>query len=47
LLTPRNIALVLGATLVGAIAGWVGYKLGAMPPAPIIIHLLPAGEPSK
>jgi hypothetical protein len=40
---PRNIAILIGATaaLVGAIAGFVGFKIGSTPPAPIVIQLQP------
>jgi hypothetical protein len=34
---PRNFALILGVVI--AAAGLLGYKIGATPPAPIIIHI--------
>lgn len=39
--TPRNIAILLGTAiaLTGALSGWLGFKLGQTPPAPIIIQL--------
>jgi hypothetical protein len=39
--TPRNIAILLGATaaIVGAAAGFVGFKIGQTPAPPIIINL--------
>jgi hypothetical protein len=39
--TPRNIAIMVGATaaIIGAIAGFIGYKIGQTPPAPIVIQL--------
>lgn len=38
---PRNIAVLIGATaaLVAAGAGFLGYKIGSTPPAPIVIQL--------
>jgi len=38
---PRNIAILVGATaaIIGALAGLIGYKIGATPPAPIVIQL--------
>jgi hypothetical protein len=38
---PRNIAILVGATaaITGALAGLIGYKIGATPPAPIVIQL--------
>lgn len=41
---PRNIAILVGATaaLFGALAGFVGFKIGQMPaPPPVIINLPP------
>jgi len=37
---PRNIAILVGATaaIIGALAGSIGYKIGATPPAPIVIQ---------
>ena len=43
--TPRNIAILVGA--VAAIAGTLGYKIGATPappPAPIVIQLQNPGH---
>ena len=39
--SPRNIAILIGATaaIIGALAGGIGYKIGATPPAPIVIQL--------
>lgn len=39
--TPRNIAILAGAVaaLSGGVAGWIGYKVGSTPPAPIVIQL--------
>jgi hypothetical protein len=38
---PRNIAILVGATaaVIGAIAGWTGYRIGSAPPQQINIHL--------
>ena len=38
---PRNIAILVGATaaIIGALAGLIGYKIGATPPSPIVIQL--------
>jgi hypothetical protein len=37
---PRNAAVVLGvfAALVAAVAGVTGFRLGASPPAPIVVQ---------
>lgn len=39
--TPRNLAIVVGAVaaLTAAIAGFLGFKIGSTPPAPIVIQL--------
>ena len=39
--TPKAILLVVATTagVVGAIAGTLGYKIGATPPAPIVIQM--------
>lgn len=39
--TPRAILLIVATTaaIAGASAGFVGFKIGQTPPAPIIIHL--------
>jgi hypothetical protein len=39
--TPRNLAIVVGAAvaIVGALAGFIGYKIGQTPPPPIVIQL--------
>jgi hypothetical protein len=38
---PRNIAILVGvaAAIVGALSGYLGYKIGSTPPAPIVIYL--------
>ena len=38
---PRNIAILVGATaaIVSAFAGFIGFKIGQTPPAPIVIQL--------
>lgn len=38
---PRNIAILVGATaaLFSAVAGFIGFKIGQTPPAPIVIQL--------
>lgn len=45
---PRNIAILIGATaaLSSAVFGFIGYKIGATPPAPIVIQL-PPQAPAK
>jgi hypothetical protein len=37
----RNLAIVVlvAAVIVGAVAFFIGYKIGQMPPAPIVIQL--------
>jgi hypothetical protein len=39
--TPRNIALLAGAlaAIIGTAAGFIGYKIGMTPPAPIVIQM--------
>jgi len=39
--TPRAILLIVAtsAAIAGAAAGFIGFKLGQTPPAPIVIHL--------
>lgn len=38
---PRNIAILVGAAaaLFGAVGGFIGFKIGQTPPAPIVIQL--------
>lgn len=40
--TPRNLAIIAGVivALVGAVAGFTGYKIGSAPPPEIIVHLV-------
>jgi hypothetical protein len=41
--TPKNIAILAAAmaAVIGAGAGFIGYKIGREPPAPIVIQLQP------
>ena len=39
--TPRNIAIVVGTAIAlsSVVPGWIGFKVGSTPPAPIVIQL--------